>query len=170
MHKTKKIKLQLMQRHRHKKSFTLLEIMICIAIMALAASAMIYPLSGLLKEHRFQQGVKQFVTHLREMQSLALNYQSDMTLQFYQENGKIMCRGVTDEPIFLFKPFEMGNISSLMHARKKAKMPLTFNIYPTGRIEPAGTLTFQSETKKIEINFETSPLITLKESSITIED
>lgn len=156
--------------HRHnrrkrsnKKSFTLLEIMLCLAIIALVAGALIYPLSGLLAQHRFHQGVKQFVTHLREMQALALSYQSDMGVMLYQDKGKLMCRGFTDEPIPLFRPFEMGKISHFTFNRKKANMPLKLTVHSSGRIAPGGTLIMQGEGKKMIIDFEASPLIQVKD-------
>lgn len=138
--------------HR-KSSFTLLEIMICIAILGMVATAVAFPLTSLLARHRFTQGVKQFMVQMRSMQSLALNYQSDMGVMLYQDKEKWMCKGYTDEPISLFRSFELTHITSVTFNEKQVKLPLKIDCFASGRIQPAGELTFFRDNDLIVVDF-----------------
>jgi|GEM_PF-2260082 len=149
-----------------KSSFTLLEIMICLAILSIVGGILVFPLSGMLAHHRFHQGVKQFVIHLREMQALALNYQSDMGMIIYKEGDRFLCKGFTDEPIKLFRPFELQNITALTLDKKKTPTPFKLNIYASGRISPEKVLSFIREEDAIELHFDHSPQFKVKEVSL----
>jgi hypothetical protein len=148
---------------KSKRCLTLIEVMICVAILATIAATMAFPLTGMLGRHRFHQGVKQFVIHVREMQALALNHHSDMGIMLYEEQGRLMCKGFTDEPLRLFRPFELQNISSLTFDQKPVKMPLKLTVFSSGRIGPASVLTFSKKGESVDINFKDSPYIHVEE-------
>ena len=165
--------LKTLLKHRtnpKKHCFTLLEIMVCLSILAVVAGAMVFPLSGMLARHRFNQGVKQFVIHVRELQALALNHQSDMGIALEHEQNKWTCKGFTDEPMKLFKPFELKNLSAVTFDKKPAKMPLKIQILASGRVIPPGTLAFTYDEELIEIDFTSSPLIKVKQGKVLAKD
>jgi Tfp pilus assembly protein FimT len=165
--KKKMLKSQKMSRHPNRKSsLTILELMLCVALLAIIASVLIFPLSGLLAQHRFNQGTKQFMIHLREMQALAMNHHTDMGIKVYREGTKWMCAGFTDEPMKLFRPFELQNISSLRFDQKPATLPFKLTIYRTGRVSPNGLLSFQSEKRILEIDFRNTPHIDIRQITV----
>jgi prepilin-type N-terminal cleavage/methylation domain-containing protein len=138
-----------MTRQRRRRAFTLLELIFCIVILTIVAGALSFPLKGMLDRHRFLHDVKRVAKEIREVQSLALNYQSDMGIELYKENDHFYCIGFTDEPIqpSPFKALHLEGLSDLIFngAKISEHNPVQLKVFSSGRIEPKGKLFFTKE-------------------------
>ena len=72
-----------------RKPFTLIEIVVCMAILAIVGSVFIYKGAGLLKERRFTTSLKNITSEILLTKSIAINYQIDIHLTLEQKKGKV---------------------------------------------------------------------------------
>lgn len=125
------------------RSFTLIEILIAIAILSLIASFSAIQIKKLVDVHRFENGISQLFRELQEAQLLSSTYQTDIALDVNRKEGRIYYRFSTDEP---FKPFmQVGgegkiNAAFVQFNGKKADQ-VHFDFF-SGRLEPRGVLSF----------------------------
>jgi hypothetical protein len=141
-----------------RRKFTLLELLICIMIISLVGGVLALPLKDMLERHRLHHNVKTVFIQFKKAQALALNYQSDMGLRFYEDEGIFCCDGFTDEPIRPFKLLKLQGISNLdFNGIKISAKPLEFKVFASGRIEPTGKLIFHKGADFLEIDL-TTPL------------
>jgi prepilin-type N-terminal cleavage/methylation domain-containing protein len=145
------------QKRRKRTAFTLLELLLCLLILSLIGGALSFPLKGMLEHHRLRHNVKAVALQFKKAQALALNYQTDMGIRFYEHEKQLYCQGFTDEPIIPspFQLLKLDGVSVLIFNDLKVseKQPLQFKIFATGRIEPKGSLIFQKNGEEtIEID------------------
>ncbi len=88
-----------------KFSFTLIEIMVCMILLAVMGSVMIYNGGKLLQERRFSSSCEKITSEIFLTKSLAITYQIDIHLVLEQKKGKIYMTRNTD--------FAPENIKSL---------------------------------------------------------
>ena len=81
-----------------KKSFTLIEILVCMMLLAMAGSVAIYKGGKLLQERRFSTSCEKITSEINLTKSLALNFQIDINLLMEQKKGKIYLTRKTDSP------------------------------------------------------------------------
>jgi hypothetical protein len=127
-------------------------------ILSLVSGFLAWHIKEAVEHHRFHSGVKRFMIQLKEMQSLALSHQNEMRLRIFKDQGSYICKGTSDEPIKLFQPFEMNEISSLTWNGKEVNH-LVIDIFSSGRIEPSGVIGLRRGKEGLWIDLRNSPLI-----------
>ncbi len=83
---------------KNRKFFTLIEILICMMLLAMAGSVAIYNGGKLLQERRFSTSCEKITSEIMLTKSLALTYQIDIKLLLVQKKGKIYLTRKTDSP------------------------------------------------------------------------
>ena len=81
-----------------RKPFTLIEILVCLMLLAMAGSVVIYKGGKLLSERRFSSSIENIRSEIFLTKSLALTYQIDIDLYLQQKKGKIILKRKTDTP------------------------------------------------------------------------
>ncbi len=81
-----------------KHFFTLIEILVCIMLLAMAGSVVIYKGGKLLQDRRFSSSCEKITSEIILTKSLALTYQIDIDLLLEQKKGKIYLTRKTDSP------------------------------------------------------------------------
>ena len=133
---------------KKKHAFTLLEIVLCVTLLGLVAGAIGYQAYGLYVQHALEQTGRKLVIQLKELQSLALSYQTDMYLELHEDKGNYVCTCYTDEPLpFLTKESITFPNNFFIKFNKEKKNKLLFHVLSSGRIEPCGVLTLHQNDK-----------------------
>lgn len=80
--------------------FTLLEMLIVMALIAMTAGLIGFKVADLLEQQRFRTGVDQIVDKLATAQNLMLIFQTDVTVQFEEgAKGEQLCHVDCDYPL-----------------------------------------------------------------------
>ncbi len=91
-----------------RRAFTLIEILICMAILAIVGSGAIYKGAGLLRDRRFSTSLQKITSEIFLTKSLAQNYQTDIHLILEQKKGKVyLSRHVDSANNFLKSLFKI---------------------------------------------------------------
>jgi len=124
-----------------RRCFTLLEIMVCLAIMALMASVIGVQAKQTLEGSRFQNSVKRLKQEVEMLQMLALIFGSDMQLELKQEKNQFIAITHTDEAVL--KQLKGSKITlkgvTQLTWNKKAEVK-RLDILSNGRVWPEGVL------------------------------
>lgn len=127
---------------RRSSKFTLLEICLAIAILALLAGAIGVGFKSGYQDYAFKTSVRQFAAHLREAQQIALAYQTGIRIELHAEKGDVYYVDSADEPRSPIqkrrKTYLRGIDGFTWNQKKKNSLPIT--ILPSGRIEMDGVL------------------------------
>lgn len=144
-----------------KNSFTLLEIVICMAILSLASVAIGWQAKGLLAVHHFQKDLSYLLTDLKCAQLVALSNRVDIELRL-QKVGNTYCYQLhTEEPLpaFVKRVVKLKGIEEI----RKGKKPIesyTFTVYASGRISPTEEISFlQKKGREVIWNLQKTPWI-----------
>jgi prepilin-type N-terminal cleavage/methylation domain-containing protein len=81
---------------RRRSAFTLIEILVCLMLLSMAGSLLIYKGGKLLKERRFSSSCEKISSEIAVTKNLALTYQIDIDLVLEQKKGKIYLTRKTD--------------------------------------------------------------------------
>lgn len=154
---------------KRKNSFTLLEIFICISILAVAASFIGWQMKNLIASHHFHQNVSNLITDLKKCQLLALSDRMDIEMKIFKQGDVFVYILHTDEPIALFSkhPKEIKGIRAIFQEKKEINT-LIIPIYSSGRIEKKEKIRlYQNKDQGVELDFSKPHLIiqsTIKEA------
>lgn len=120
-----------------RRSFTLLEIMLAILILALVGTVISWQIRQLIASHRFQSDATNLCTALQEAQLLAVTHQTDFEVRFYFSRSKGFYQIQTLEPIAsgYQKPIPFQQVNSFSLQGKKTQ-EILLTIFSSGRIEP----------------------------------
>ncbi len=89
-----------LHRKQNPYRFTLLEMLIVMALIAMTAGLIGFKVADLLEQQRFRAGVDQVVDKLASAQNLMLIFQTDVTVQFESSaNGEQLCLIDCDYPL-----------------------------------------------------------------------
>ncbi len=144
--------LGIKQALRKAQSFTLLEIIVCLLILSLAATAIGWEMTRLIAHHRFQTSAIQLYTALQEAQLLSMVHQTDSTFLIYQHGRQVFYQLTSHEPAPAFHRapqslphisvvfFKGGNVLLQKLTLAKTDQPIVLEIFSSGRIQPAGRL------------------------------
>lgn len=135
---------------RVKHPFTLLELLLCLAILSIVGGVVGWHVKGLLDHHQLHNTAHRLIIQLRELQSLALNYQTELEMELLQTPQGIAYRCRTDEPLKGFNQ-SLVPLNDRCHMVEKR---LLLKVFPSGRIEPAGEIkiTQGNAAKKVVID------------------
>ncbi|HEY5260449.1 MAG TPA: prepilin-type N-terminal cleavage/methylation domain-containing protein [Rhabdochlamydiaceae bacterium] len=137
-----------------KRPFTLMEILICLLILSIAAGTIGIRIVDALSSHRFHLGVGEFASQVKELQLLAMTHRADMELHLFKDKEEWKYQNKSEPSLkvgVLMNPLSLGGASTVK-LNGKIVSSLPFQIYSTGRVEPAGVLEFQRDEEKIWID------------------
>lgn len=151
-------------RKSNPRSFTLLEIVICIAILGFAAVGIGWQMKSMLAIYNFDRNMGNFCTDLRKAQLVALSDRVDIDLSITKKNGHYQYVFQTDDPLpcFISKPTNLTGVALIKKGNKNLSK-LQLHIYPTGRVGPEEKIAFlQQEDTGVELDLTTPLCIDLK--------
>jgi prepilin-type N-terminal cleavage/methylation domain-containing protein len=132
--------------------FTLLEVMIAIALLAIIASSLFWRLDRMVAKNRFDSDVNRFRSTLVSTRSLAINTKMDFRLELKQLKdgwaGRIVCR----EDFDIIYPLSRFSNLKLSWDRKPVK-EFFVDFYSSGFVGPKGLLTLSSTSQRREFKF-----------------
>jgi hypothetical protein len=132
-----------MQNRTRVHNFTLLEIVICIAILGTASVTLAWQMLGMLRTYNFDRGVEQFFTDLRKGQLVALADRVDIEVWIEKKDNVFFYRLRSDSilPSFNKKSHRIQGLAK-MQLDGKEKEQLKLTIFSSGRIEGVEQLQF----------------------------
>lgn len=126
---------------RSKKSFTLIEIMIALFILGLAAAGIGWHITRLTSHHRFQAEAVDICLAFQEAQFISVIHETECELLIYPEKGRLFYQLKTDEPIAIIDQKPKLLKESRYITLNNAKSPhASFKVLSSGRIEPTAIL------------------------------
>ncbi len=146
-------------KNSQTRPFTLLEIVICMAILGIASVGIGWQMKNMIGEYRFQKSIDAFLTDLRKSQVIALSDRIDVQVQITKKNGQYQYSQHADDPApyFISKPVRLTGVKEIKQKDKHLDT-CVLKIYSSGRIEPKTVLTFvQKRGKELEMDV-SSPL------------
>lgn len=137
-------KIQVRKRRIFKRAFTLLEITLCMALLGVISSLLIWNLKGMLIEQEFRKSVERILLELNKAQMLALTYNTDLQLHIFKEDGKFLLEMRSDCPMKLIKSSKKILLKRVVDCwiKERRVENIQLQVYSNGRIEPAVILTF----------------------------
>ncbi|MEN9343966.1 MAG: hypothetical protein RLZZ453_753 [Chlamydiota bacterium] len=134
-----------MMMMRIKRPFTLLEITLTIAVLAIVASFTSIGIKQMVDRHSFNNEITTLFSSLQEAQVIACTYQTDLSLELFQKKERLYYRFSTLEPLprllFSQETKKLSTVGKLLaNGIKEAKVRI--DIYAGGRVTPSTLLTF----------------------------
>ncbi|MGH7889894.1 MAG: pilus assembly FimT family protein [Thermodesulfobacteriota bacterium] len=121
------------------RPFTLLEIVIVLALMGLIGGVAAFSLGDLLSKHRATAQIDELKELLQELQIEALALKSDMQVFFTLHKKTCSIRSKTAEKILRDRTVKLTGIQEIsLNQQPTSKIDLT--IISTGRFEPPGVI------------------------------
>ena len=124
-----------------RKYFTLIEILVCMMLLAMAGSVTIYKGGKLLQERRFSTSCEKMKSEILLTRNLALTYQIDINLLLEQKKGKIYLTRKTDAPQKSIKALFQTTTPFVEIVFGKDDETKVINFYGNGWIEGENKLT-----------------------------
>lgn len=126
---------------KSKQGFTLIEIMIALFILSLAAVGIGWHITQLTSHHRFQGEAVDICLAFQEAQFVSVIHETECELLIYPEKGKLFYQLKTDEPVAIIDQKPKLLKESRYITLNNAKTPhASFKILSSGRIEPTAIL------------------------------
>ena len=137
--------------NKTRSAFTLLEIMLVIAILGMVASVVGWQIGTAVSAYAFQREIEEVYNAVKQSQILCLTYRTDICVHLFREDGVFYYQLQTDEP-FTEIPFDrdkkpLEKIGKITFNEKTIK-ELDLNLFSQGQIDPRGILGFFPKNKK----------------------
>jgi len=127
------------QPKRIHRPFTLLEIVIVLALIGIMAVFGTWSLTDLLAQHRRQAEVDELQNFLQELQIEALALQSDLEITFSKKKDQLQVESKTAEKILRNRSVVLKGLREFKFQDRSTSTQI-FQIFSTGRFEPAGII------------------------------
>jgi prepilin-type N-terminal cleavage/methylation domain-containing protein len=138
---------------KRRAAFTLLEIIVVLAILSLVASVVGFQISSCISRYAYHKEVEEVYNGIKHAKMLSLTYRTDISVHFLKDDGVVYYQLQTDEP-FSDALFDRGRKALKKVDRftfnDKSFKHFDFTIYSNGNIEPRGVLGFFPHSKKEE--------------------
>ncbi len=136
---------------RINRPFTLLEIVIVLALIGMMAVFGTWSLTDLLAQHRRQAEVDELQNFLQELQIEALALQSDLEITFSKSKDQLLVRSKTSEKILRDRTVILKGLRELKF-QDRSTPTQTLQIFSTGRFEPAGIIEIERDKGSLWID------------------
>lgn len=133
------------------RPFTLLEIVIVLALIGLMATFGTWSLTDLLAQHRRQAEADDLKNFLQELQIEALALRSDIEVTFSKKGEKLNIASKTSEKILRDRTVVLKGVRQFKF-KDRQEETLAFQIFSTGRIDPPGVIEIEREKKSLWID------------------
>jgi len=154
------------KKKKKTRFFTLLEVMICVAILLITASFFTYKLSEVLALNKTQKSIKTIASRIDLCKRLAFLEQSDVIFKLYPEKDKLICQVGTegDQGIIVRKKPLEQKFSGIDFSFDGSSDFLEISFSSTGSVYPTGTLTLTGPKNRVkkEIPVENKYISTLR--------
>ena len=130
-----------------KRAFTLLEILVCLAIISLVSVLVGTKGHQLLSYHQFRSISQTFLLDLGRFQILSMASGSDVVCRITKEASGCFIRWQADASLPVEQgalSYELKGVEKIQFQRKEVK-DLEFTLFSSGRISPASLVTFISK-------------------------
>lgn len=136
----------ILQTRSKKRAFTLLELMICIALIGLLGSILGIKGADLLSHHRFHSSLQTWLFATQRLQILSMNQGADVICTIKKDkDGHFKAFLESDSPTLASEVYELKEVFQISFENKPVKeFHVTF--FSSGRIFPTGLL--KVETSK----------------------
>jgi prepilin-type N-terminal cleavage/methylation domain-containing protein len=133
---------------KKRKSFTLLELMVCLALISLLAGLVGMKGVDLLAHHRFYRGLQTWLFDIHRVQILAMNQGADVTCTLKKnKEGHYRAIFESDAPSFHSTSHDLNGVSELIFENKPInEFKVTF--FSSGRISPVGILKIEPQKEQ----------------------
>ncbi|MDP1608264.1 MAG: type II secretion system protein [Chlamydiales bacterium] len=139
-----------------KRCFTLLEMMLGLALMLFASGIVFWNVHQAIKKHRFYADASKVEMQLQLAHRMAINTAVDWTFQLGVDQKRIAVRCFSVHlPSFFSKPYFIDPIKVVFNGKEAEQLVVSFS--PTGCVEPKGLLELH------DVNLEFSREILLPE-------
>lgn len=145
-----------------RRPFTLLEIVICLAILGLGSATIGVQIQKMVADHTFSNNVMHLFTELKKCQLIAACDQTDIEVVIAKEGKGYGFFIQTDDPLthFVKKKGKLPGVHSICKNGKRIQRE-TLHFYPSGRFKQMELQLSQNEGRKCHIVMEPS-IIELK--------
>lgn len=131
-----------------RKAFTLLELMVCLAIISLLSAVLGVKGLDLLAHHRFCSSLQTFVFDIQRFQILAMTQGCDVVCKIQRNNkGDFIVLIESDLEIIHPVTYELQEISRLL-LESKPVLEFQVTLYASGRISPPAVLVIEPKRKE----------------------
>jgi prepilin-type N-terminal cleavage/methylation domain-containing protein len=127
------------QSNLKSRPFTLLEVVIVLALIGMMAVFGTWSLTDLLAQHRRGSEIDELQNFLQELQIEALALRSDFEVTFSKSEDKLSVRSKTAEKILRDRTVVLKGLREFKF-KNEPKAKATFQILSTGRIDPPGII------------------------------
>ena len=137
--------------NEYKRPFTLIELFICFALLAVLGGVFLIRGAAMLEHYRFESDTSTLLDEINVSKHLALTASCDIHLHLSKNKGGLLCFKQTDEPLHFPGVFDkhkhLKAISSLkVNEMEKEHVIITFS--GTGFVSPEGCLSLLSKNGK----------------------
>lgn len=135
-------------------SFTLLELLVALGIIAILGTLVSIQGKDLLTHHRFQTSTQSLLFDLNRYQLLAITQNTDITCKISQKNGSCLVEWVPEGPLPVSNKELSYNCLGIEEILVNGKKIATteFTIFSSGRISPISRLSFISKNQERHID------------------
>lgn len=147
MRNTKETSPNLLSLKKNKRTLTLLEILIAIAILAISGGAIAWRMHGAIERKEFSFQIENLKTKMVASQKLALAMQADWKAVLFEKNREWIFETACDEGKKL-APMKLKAFEIFLN-EKPVREVLVFDFFSTGKISPQGELCFKYKAHEI---------------------
>jgi len=140
-----------MQSQPRVRPFTLLEIVIVLMLIGMMAVFGTWSLTDLVAQHRRQSEIDELQNFIQELQIEALALQSDFEVTFSKNKDTLQVESKTGEKIIRDRKIVLKGLREFKFNDRQASTQ-TFQIFSTGRFEPAGIMEIEREKGSLWID------------------
>jgi prepilin-type N-terminal cleavage/methylation domain-containing protein len=129
---------------RIKRSFTLLEMAIALALLSVIGTVVGVSVKKLIDSHRFESSLLSLFNELQQAQLLSSAYDAEVAVDLFEEGGAFVACLHTEEPglkRYIATKRELTRTAAITFNGKKVSS-LHMDIYSGGRIVPRGVFAF----------------------------
>ncbi|MBI2742318.1 MAG: prepilin-type N-terminal cleavage/methylation domain-containing protein [Chlamydiales bacterium] len=139
---------------RGKRPFSLLEVILCIAILAIISGFLGVEIKDTINYQRFESSVAGFVSDLRRVQALALSYQGEFNLTLVKHENGYAYAFFSDEPKEMVRKLPKGTLHGVksMHLDNRLQEKVSITIFATGRVEPSKKLKIGTDSRTLALD------------------
>ncbi len=148
MTNTDKNSISMLRKKRNKRPFTLLEIMIAITLLTLAAGGTLWKIHSVLKKKRFQTDVALFQSQILAAHQMAFAAQADWEGILQKKGNRWIFKAYCTDP-----PHSRSLPKSTLQFEKvqlggEAQSDLHLIFFSTSEIRPQGLITLENDGEK----------------------
>lgn len=147
-----------------KKPISLIEVMIAIALILLAASSLGWKMYGMIAKKRFSSSAERLRSRLLTCRRLAVNTQSDWqgNLFFEGKEARFSSDCSEDRKVSRLPTLSLGALEVLLDGQESKK--ISFDFTSSGEIHPHGKLQLRSDSLE-PIEWNLSDLFSMQEGT-----